>query len=36
MQKTYCVYIMSNVSKMLYVGVTNNLEKRVFEHKSNL
>jgi putative endonuclease len=24
---------MSNVSKMLYTGVTNDLEKRVFEHK---
>ena len=34
MEKTYCIYIMSNISKMLYVGVTNNLGKRVFEHKS--
>ena len=32
--KTYHVYIMSNVAKMLYVGVTNNLEFRVFQHKS--
>ncbi len=36
MEKSYCVYIMSNISKMLYVGVTNNLEKRVLEHKSKL
>jgi len=27
---------MSNVSKMLYVGVTNDLEKRVLQHKSKL
>ncbi len=27
---------MSNVSKMLYVGVTNDLENRVLQHKSKL
>ena len=27
---------MSNVLKMLYVGVTNDLEKRVLQHKSKL
>jgi predicted GIY-YIG superfamily endonuclease len=27
--KTYCGYIMSNVSKMLHVGLTNGLAKRV-------
>ena len=36
MGKSYFVYFMSNVSKMLYVGVTNGLEKRVFQHKSKL
>ncbi len=36
MEKRYSVYIMSNVSKMLYVGVTNDLEKRVLQHKSKL
>jgi len=34
MKKTYFVYIMSNSSKMLYTGVTNDLEHRVFQHKA--
>ncbi len=29
----YFVYILSNKSRMLYVGVTNNLERRLFEHR---
>ena len=36
MSKTYAVYIMSNVSRMLYVGVTRNLETRVLQHKRKL
>jgi putative endonuclease len=36
MDKVYCDYIMSNISKILYVGVTSELEKRVFQHKSKL
>jgi len=31
--KEYSVYIMSSYSKVLYIGVTNNLERRVQEHK---
>ena len=36
MKKEYCVYILSNYSKTLYVGVTNDLERRVYEHKKKL
>ena len=32
----YYVYVMSNESRMLYVGVTNELEQRVFQHKHKL
>jgi putative endonuclease len=32
-RKTYCTYIMGSLSGTLYIGMTGNLHKRVFEHK---
>lgn len=33
MTKIGFIYIMSNENKTLYIGVTSNLSKRIFEHK---
>ena len=32
----YFIYVLASRSRVLYVGVTNDLERRVFEHKQKL
>lgn len=34
--KQYCVYIMSSISKVLYIGISSNLKKRTWEHKNKI
>ena len=35
MHREYCVYIMTNIrNTVLYTGVTNNLKRRVLEHRT--
>ena len=36
MARQYYVYILTNNSKTLYTGVTNNLPRRIYEHKNKL
>jgi putative endonuclease len=36
MSGQYYVYILASISRVLYVGVTNDLERRVYEHKCKL
>lgn len=35
--RTYYVYLLTNWNnRVIYVGVTNNLERRIYEHKNKL
>jgi putative endonuclease len=37
MHKTYYVYLITNWNnKVLYIGVTNNLERRIYQHRNKL
>jgi len=35
-ERTYYVYLLASKSRRLYIGVTNNLERRLFEHREKL
>jgi putative endonuclease len=35
-ERTFCVYILASRSRDLYTGVTNNLERRMVEHREGL
>lgn len=36
LDRTYCVYILASRSRNLYTGVTNNLARRMVEHRERL
>jgi putative endonuclease len=36
MDKQFYVYILASKTRTLYVGVTNNIERRLYEHKNKL
>ncbi len=35
MQKTYYVYVLASQRRVLYVGMTSNIEQRIFQHKTH-
>jgi putative endonuclease len=36
MSRTYYVYILASKSRRLYIGVTNDLSRRIWEHKNKV
>jgi len=36
LENTYFVYLIASKSRKLYVGMTNNLDRRLYEHKHKL
>jgi putative endonuclease len=36
MKKSFYVYILRSTSAVLYIGITSNLTKRLYEHKNKL
>ncbi len=36
MRKKYFIYILGNNRPTLYIGITNNLARRIYEHKEGL
>ncbi len=36
MSRTYYVYILASKSRRLYIGVTSNLEQRLWQHKNKV
>jgi predicted GIY-YIG superfamily endonuclease len=35
-EHNYSVYMVASKSRALYIGMTNNLHRRIFEHKNDL
>jgi putative endonuclease len=33
-RRTYTVYILASLNRRLYIGVTNDLERRIFQHRA--
>ena len=36
MPRTYYVYILASSSRALYIGVTNDIERRLYEHRTGI